>query len=194
MSGTEELKASVLEQAHQEGQAKFEAAKKQLETEFEERKAQLLTQKASERQSRLKEIKQAFQVEAQQISNQERQSTLVSKQKVLSDLFASALERMRNWDADQELAFIKGLLAKYGQEKVTVQFGQLTADRLTAAHLAQLRTAFPNMTFMSESIDQQAGLLVSVGKVDDTYLYDSLIDSIYKEESSRIATDIFAQG
>lgn len=194
MSGTEQLKASVLEQARQEGQAKFQAAKNQLEREFEERKAQLLTQKTSERKSRLKEIKQTFQVEAQQISNQERQSTLVSKQKVLSELFASALDRMRNWDADQELAFIKGLLGKYGQEKVTVQFGQLTADRLTPVHLEELRTAFPNMTFMSESIEQQAGLVLSVGKVDDTYLYDNLIDSIYKEESSRIATDIFAQG
>ena len=54
MSGTEQLKASVLEQARQEGQAKFQAAKNQLEREFEERKAQLLTQKTSERKSRLK--------------------------------------------------------------------------------------------------------------------------------------------
>ena len=190
MSGTEQLKASVLEQALLEFPFKLIFCSLKFCLSFLVR----LLQKTSERKSRLKEIKQTFQVEAQQISNQERQSTLVSKQKVLSELFASALDRMRNWDADQELAFIKGLLGKYGQEKVTVQFGQLTADRLTPVHLEELRTAFPNMTFMSESIEQQAGLVLSVGKVDDTYLYDNLIDSIYKEESSRIATDIFAQG
>lgn len=56
MSDVSKLKISIIEQAHQEGQLRLEAAKTQLEKDFENRKAQLLLDKEAERQSRLKEI------------------------------------------------------------------------------------------------------------------------------------------
>lgn len=60
MSDVSKLKISIIEQAHQEGQLRLEAAKTQLEKDFENRKAQLLLDKEAERQSRLKEINQRF--------------------------------------------------------------------------------------------------------------------------------------
>ncbi|MGT2948683.1 ATP synthase subunit E [Streptococcus devriesei] len=193
MSEANPLKTSIIEQAHQEGQLKLEAAKKQIQNDFEDRKAQLQTEKANERQSQLKEVNQSFQIEAQQIKNQERQSTLVSKQKVLKELFASALEQMENWRQEEELSFVKKVLSKYGQRAVTVQFGQLTADKLDSGVLQQLQADFPHVTFDDHPIADEAGLVISLGKIDDNYLYANLIDSIYKEESSRIAADIFKE-
>ncbi|EJN94499.1 V-type ATP synthase subunit E [Streptococcus ratti] len=193
MSEANPLKTSIIEQARQEGQLKLDAAKKQIQKDFEDRKAQLQTEKANERQSQLKEVDQAFQIEAQQIKNKERQSTLVSKQKVLKELFASALEQMENWSQEEELSFVRKILSKYGQEAMAVQFGQLTADKWDSGTLQQLEADFPHVTFADQSISDEAGLVISRGKIDDNYLYASLIDSIYKEESSRIAADIFKE-
>lgn len=194
MSEANPLKTSIIEQAHQEGQLKLEAAKRQIAKDFEDRKAQLLMEKGNERQSQLKELNQAFQIETQQLKNKERQSTLAAKQKVLKELFASALEQMKNWSLKEELVFIRKVLEKYKQEPFTVQFGQITADKWDSGTLQQLEADFPHVTFADQTISDEAGFVVSLGKIDDSYLYASLIDSIYKEESSRIAADIFKEG
>lgn len=193
MSDTNALKQSIIEQAHQEGKLRLSAAEDRLKTEFEADKARLLREKEAERQSQLKDINQRFQIEAQQIHNQERQSTLVSKQKVLKELFAAAKDAMFAWAATDELAFIRKVLAKYANQAVTVTFGQVTAEKLSDSDLKALQDDFSQVTFENDTIAGQAGLVISIGQVDDTYLYADLIESIYKEESSRIAADIFKE-
>ena len=193
MSDTNALKQSIIEQAHQEGKLRLAAAEDKLTTEFEANKARLLREKEAERQSQLKDINQQFQIEAQQIRNQERQSTLVSKQKVLKELFAAAKDSMFAWTVTDELAFIRKILAKYSGQAVVVTFGQVTAEKLSATDITQLQSEFPKATLENDVIAGQAGLVISIGQVDDTYLYADLIESIYKEESSRIAADIFKE-
>lgn len=193
MSDTNALKQSIIEQAHQEGKLRLSAAEDRLKTEFEADKARLLREKEAERQSQLKDINQRFQIEAQQIHNQERQSTLVSKQKVLKELFAAAKDNMFAWAATDELAFIRKVLVKYADQAVTVTFGQVTAEKLSDSDLKALQNDFSQVTFENDTIAGQAGLVISIGQVDDTYLYADLIESIYKEESSRIAADIFKE-
>jgi V/A-type H+-transporting ATPase subunit E len=193
MSDVNRLKTSIIEQSHQEGQAKLAEAKAQVEKDFEARKAHLLFEKDAERQSQIKAVNQRFQIEAQQIRNQERQSTLVSKQKILKELFAAALDKMTAWSAADELAFLQKILPKYAGQAVSVQFGDITANKFSSSDLEQVKQAFPNVTFEASAIAREAGFVVSDGKVDDTYLYANLIDSIYKEESSRIAADIFKE-
>lgn len=193
MSDTNALKQSIIEQAHQEGKLRLAAAEDKLTTEFEANKARLLREKEAERQSQLKDINQQFQIEAQQICNQERQSTLVSKQKVLKELFAAAKDSMFAWTVIDELAFIRKILAKYSGQAVVVTFGQVTAEKLIATDITQLQSEFSKATFENNVIAGQAGLVISIGQVDDTYLYADLIESIYKEESSRIAADIFKE-
>lgn len=193
MSDVNRLKTSIIEQSHQEGQAKLAEAKAQVEKDFEARKAHLLFEKDAERQSQIKAVNQRFQIEAQQIRNQERQSTLVSKQKTLKELFAAALDKMTAWSAADELAFLKKILPKYAGQAVSVQFGDITANKFSSSDLEQVKQAFPNVTFEASAIAREVGFVVSDGKVDDTYLYANLIDSIYKEESSRIAADIFKE-
>lgn len=193
MSDISTLKASVLEQAHREGALRLAEAKEKLECEQDQRKQQLLAQKASEAQSQIKDMRQTFQIEAQQIRNQERQSTLVSKQKILSELFLAAKDDMEAWSAQEELAFLRVILSKYLGQTIVLSLGQLTANKLTDTDLSQIKAAFPDVTISGEAIAGEAGFVISDGSVDDTYLYSNLIDSVNKEESSRIANRLFSE-
>ncbi len=193
MSDQNRLRESVLERARQEGLARLEKAKAQVQEDLEKQKAQLLAKKSDETQLLLKEEKQAFQIEAQQLRNQERQSTLVAKQTLLKDLFAAALEKMTAWSAEEEVNFIQKVLTKYEHQSLVVTFAKETAIKLTPEWREQLTSQFPNSQLKDDEQLQGAGFIVSLAKVDDTYLYADLIDSIYKEESSRIATRLFQE-
>jgi V/A-type H+-transporting ATPase subunit E len=193
MSDINRLKASIIEQARREGQEKLAQAKVQVEEEFQKQKAQLLAEKEADRQKKLKEVTQYFQVEAQQIHNQERQSTLVSKQEILKELFSVALDEMIAWTWKEELVFIRKVLQEYSDQTISLQFGELTAQKLNAEILDALKSEFPQLTVAASPIVKEAGFVISVDRIDDTYLYSDLIDSIYKEESSRIAMKIFSE-
>lgn len=193
MAGIEALKNSVLEQARQKGQQRLLEAQEQIKGDFEQQKRQLLGTKDSDFQQRIKELKQVHQAECQQIKNKERQSTLVAKQAILQELFQAAYQTMADWPEETELAFIRGVLDKYSEVGAQVALGQITLQKLGPNQVSQLQLAYPHMTFDQESIAQEAGLVVSVGRVDDNYLYRHLVDSVYKAESSRIANEIFTR-
>lgn len=193
MADIEALKNSVLEQARQTGQQRFLEAQEQIKEDFEHKKTQLLGTKESDFQQRIKDLKQVHQAECQQIKNKERQSTLVAKQAILQELFQAAYQTMADWFEETELAFIRGVLDKYSEESAQVAFGQVTLQKLGPSQVSQLQLAYPHMTFDQESIAQEAGLVVSLGRVDDNYLYRHLVDSVYKAESSRIANEIFTR-
>ncbi|MBF0844065.1 hypothetical protein IR117_05555, partial [Streptococcus danieliae] len=74
-----------------------------------------------------------------------------------------------------------------------VVFGQVTLQKLGYDRVSQLQKEYSKMIFAQESIAQEAGLVVSIGRVDDNYLYRYLVDSVYKAESSRIANEIFTR-
>ena len=100
-----------------------------------------------------------MQRETQQIENKKRQSTLVTKQRVLKDLFADAYEAMVAWPLEKEMQFVDAVLERYQGQVVTLTFG--------------------------------AGFVLSVGKIDDNYLYRDLVDSIWEQESYQMAASIF---
>ena len=90
MSDISDLKASVLEQAHEKGHLLLAEATEKIEQEAKEREAQLVRQKLGQREQQLKEISRRSQRDIQQLENQKRQSTLVIKQRVLRELFEEA--------------------------------------------------------------------------------------------------------
>ena len=59
MSDISDLKASVLEQAHEKGRLLLAEATEKIEQEAKEREAQLVRQKLGQREQQLKEIKSA---------------------------------------------------------------------------------------------------------------------------------------
>ena len=191
MSDISDLKASVLEQAHEKGRLLLAEATEKIEQEAKEREAQLVRQKLGQREQQLKEISRRSQRDIQQLENQKRQSTLVIKQRVLRELFEEAYAQMVAWSLAEEEHFLKSALAKYPEEELTLTFGALSAEKFSSNQLEDLKKAFPQVHFSDQSIAGQAGFVLSQGRVDDSYLYRDLLDSGWQEESYRLAQDIF---
>ena len=191
MSDISDLKASVLEQAHEKGRLLLAEATEKIEQEAKEREAQLVRQKLGQREQQLKEISRRSQRDIQQLENQKRQSTLVIKQRVLRELFEEAYAQMVSWSPAEEEHFLKSVLAKYPEEELTLTFGALSAEKFSSSQLEDLKKAFPQVHFSDQSIVGQAGFVLSQGRVDDSYLYRDLLDSVWQEESYRLAQDIF---
>ena len=191
MSDISDLKASVLEQAHEKGRLLLVEATEKIEQEAKEREAQLVRQKLGQREQQLKEISRRSQRDIQQLENQKRQSSLAIKQRVLRELFEEAYAQMMAWSPAEEEHFLKSVLAKYPEEELTLTFGALSAEKFSSSQLEDLKKAFPNVSFSDQSIASQAGFVLSQGRVDDSYLYRDLLDSVWQEESYRLAQDIF---
>ena len=191
MSDISDLKASVLEQAHEKGRLLLAEATEKIEQEAKELEAQLVRQKLAQREQQLKEISRRSQRDIQQLENQKRQSTLVIKQRVLRELFEEAYAQMVAWSQAEEEHFLKSVLAKYPEEEMTLVFGALSAEKFSSSQLEDLKKAFPQVHFSDQSIAGQAGFVLSQGRVDDSYLYRDLLDSVWQEESYRLAQDIF---
>ena len=191
MSDISDLKASVLEQAHEKGRLLLAEATEKIEQEAKEREAQLVRQKLGQREQQLKEISRRSQRDIQQLENQKRQSTLVIKQRVLRELFEEGYAQMVAWSPDEEEHFLKSVLAKYPEEELVLIFGALSAEKFSSSQLEDLKKAFPQVHFSDQFIADQAGFVLSQGRVDDSYLYRDLLDSVWQEESCRLAQDIF---
>ena len=191
MSDISDLKASVLEQAHEKGRLLLAEATEKIEQEAKERETQPVRQKLGQREQQLKEISRRSQRDIQQLEKQKRQSTLVIKQRVLRELFEEAYAQMAAWSPAEEEHFLKSVLAKYPEEELTLTFGALSAEKFNTIKLEDLKKVFPQVHFSDQFIAGQAGFVLSPGRVDDSYLYRDLLDSVWQEESYRLAQDIF---
>ena len=186
-----QLKDSILAQAHEKGRKLLEEAKETILKEETAQEERLIQDKLNQRSEQLKRIQRQLQRETQQIENKKRQSTLVTKQRVLKDLFADAYEAMVAWPLEKEMQFVDTVLDRYQGQDVTLTFGAVSAAKFDSAALERLKQTHQNVTVADAMIPAQAGFVLSVGKIDDNYLYRDLVDSIWEQESYQMAASIF---
>lgn len=186
-----QLKDSILAQAHEKGRKLLEEAKETILKEETAQEERLIQDKLNQRSEQLKRIQRQLQRETQQIENKKRQSTLVTKQRVLKDLFADAYEAMVAWPLEKEMQFVDAVLDRYQGQDVTLTFGAVSAAKFDSAALERLKQTHQNVTVADAMIPAQAGFVLSVGKIDDNYLYRDLVDSIWEQESYQMAASIF---
>ena len=186
-----QLKDSILAQAHEKGRKLLEEAKETILKEETAQEERLIQDKLNQRSEQLKRIQRRLQRETQQIENKKRQSTLVTKQRVLKDLFADAYEAMAAWPLEKEMQFVDAILDRYQGQVVTLTFGAVSASKFDPAALERLKQTHQNVTVADAMIPAQAGFVLSVGKIDDNYLYRDLVDSIWEQESYQMAASIF---
>lgn len=186
-----QLKDSILAQAHEKGRKLLEEAKETILKEETAQEERLIQDKLNQRSEQLKRIQRQLQRETQQIENKKRQSTLVTKQRVLKDLFADAYEAMVAWPLEKEMQFVDAVLERYQGQGVTLTFGAVSAAKFDSAALERLKQTHQNVTVADATISAQAGFVLSVGKIDDNYLYRDLVDSIWEQESYQMAASIF---
>lgn len=186
-----QLKDSILAQAHEKGRKLLEEAKGTILKEETAQEERLIQDKLNQRSEQLKRIQRQLQRETQQIENKKRQSTLVTKQRVLKDLFADAYEAMAAWPLEKEMQFVDAILDRYQGQVVTLTFGAVSASKFDPSALDRLKQTHQNVTVADATISAQAGFVLSVGKIDDNYLYRDLVDSIWEQESYQMAASIF---
>ncbi|MBP2621016.1 hypothetical protein ACVRXQ_09035 [Streptococcus panodentis] len=191
MSDLSQLKAAVLEQAHEKGRLLLSESKARLAQDSKKQEARLEQEKLQQRTARLKDIRRRSQRDLQQLENQKRQSSLAIKQRVLGELFEEAYQKMAAWSDRQELAFIGSVLKKYSREPLVLEFGSLTYEKLSSAQVQELRDSWPQLEVAETSRAGQAGFVLSRGRIDDSYLYRDLLDAVRQEESCRLAQAIF---
>ena len=186
-----QLRDSVLEQAHENGRQLVANAQATLDRETKEQKARLKQEKMQQCEQEVKVLKRQVQREVQQLENEKRQSTLAAKQRILKELFAGAYEQMAAWSLKQEQVFLEQILKKYPQEELVLTFGSRTFGKYSAVQLEQLLERYPQVKLASSPVSGEAGFLLSRGNVDDNYLYRYLVDSLWQEESYRLAQASF---
>lgn len=191
MSDITTLKNAIIEQATQEGQAMLASASAQIEADFQTQKTKLLNDLESKRNRHLKELDVRFQVDKQQLKHQEHQTLLAVKQEVIRELFEATAVAMADLSHQEELALVTRLLQGYKDQAIQVTFGELTKAKLGQEGLAKLQEQFPTASMAETVIANQAGFVVSVGQVDDNYLYRDLLASVFKTERTLIATVLF---
>lgn len=193
MTDYSQLKDSILEQAHEKGRKLVAEATVKVQEESQLQEARLVEEKLHQRTVQLQTIERRLQRESQQIENQKRQSTLVTKQRVLKELFADAYQKMATWSRQEELAFLHRVLSRYADQAMVLTFGAVTAEKLTDQDLQDLIEAYPQLQLAKETLAQEAGFVLSFGKVDASYLYRDLVDAVREEQSFHMAASIFKE-
>lgn len=193
MTDYSQLKDSILEQAHEKGRKLVAEATAKVQAESQLQEARLVEEKLHQRTVQLQTIERRLQRESQQIENQKRQSTLVTKQRVLKELFADAYQKMATWSRQEELAFLHRVLPRYADRAMVLTFGAVTAEKLTDQDLQDLIEAYPQLQLAKETLAQEAGFVLSFGKVDASYLYRDLVDAVREEQSFHMAASIFKE-
>ena len=193
MTDYSQLKDSILEQAHEKGRKLVAEATAKVQAEAQLQEARLVEEKLHQRTVQLQTIERHLQRESQQIENQKRQSTLVTKQRVLKELFADAYQKMATWSRQEELAFLHRVLPRYADRAMVLTFGAVTAEKLTDQDRQDLIEAYPLLQLAKETLAQEAGFILSFGKVDASYLYRDLVDAVREEQSFHMAASIFKE-
>lgn len=193
MTDYSQLKDSILEQAHEKGRKLVAEATAKVQAEAQLQETRLVEEKLHQRAVQLQTIERRLQRESQQIENQKRQSTLVTKQRVLKELFADAYQKMATWSREEELAFLHCVLPRYADQAMILTLGAVTAEKLTDQDRQDLIEAYPQLQLAKETLAQEAGFILSFGKVDDSYLYRDLVDAVREEQSFHMAASIFKE-
>lgn len=193
MTDYSQLKDSILEQAHEKGRKLVAEATAKVQAEAQLQETRLVEEKLHQRAVQLQTIERRLQRESQQIENQKRQSTLVTKQRVLKELFADAYQKMATWSREEELAFLHCVLPRYADQAMILTLGAVTAEKLTDQDRQDLIEAYPQLQLAKETLAQEAGFILSFGKVDASYLYRDLVDAIREEQSFHMAASIFKE-
>ena len=193
MTDYSQLKDSILEQVHEKGRKLVSEATAKVQAESQLQEARLVEEKLHQRAVQLQTIERHLQRESQQIENQKRQSTLVTKQRVLKELFADAYQKMATWSRQEELAFLHRVLSRYADQAMVLTLGAVTAEKLTDQDRQDLIEAYPQLQLAKETLAQEAGFVLSFGKVDASYLYRDLVDAVREEQSFHMAASIFKE-
>ena len=113
----------------------------------------------------------------------------VQEERLIQDKLNQRSEQLKR--IQRQVQFVEAVLDHYQGQAVILIFGAVSAAKFGPADLEHLRQAHQDLTVSEATIPAQAGFVLSVGKIDDNYLYRDLVDSIWEQESYQMAASIF---
>lgn len=191
MSEFTQLEKSVIDQAHERGEKAVERARHRLESEYEnqldDRQEQMTTRFHSDKSAMRKELEQ----QTQQLQNKRRLLSLEAKQNILTELFASAAQKMNHWSRDEQLTFLYQVLNKYQAQNFSIKFGEYTRNQLTDEDIQALYQNFQEIHVEEEIFLRQGGFVITKGRIDYNYLYTNLVEASKEDLGLDIASRVF---
>ena len=185
MSEFTQLEKSVIDQAHERGEKAVERARHRLESEYEnqldDRQEQMTTRFHSDKSAMRKELEQ----QTQQLQNKRRLLSLEAKQNILTELFASAAQKMNHWSRDEQLTFLYQVL------NFSIKFGEYTRNQLTDEDIQALYQNFQEIHVEEEVFLRQGGFVITKGRIDYNYLYTNLVEASKEDLGLDIASRVF---
>lgn len=191
MSEFTQLERSVIDQAHHRGEKAVERARHRLESEYEnqldDRQEQMTTRFHDEKARLRKELEQ----QTQQLQNKRRLLSLEAKQNILTELFASAAQRMNHWSREEQLSFLYQVLNKYQASNFSIKFGEYTRNQLTDEDIHALYENFQDIQVDDTVYPRQGGFVITQGRIDYNYLYGNLVQVSKEDLGAQIASRVF---
>lgn len=191
MGELEQLRISVLEQAHRRGKLNLQRSCEKLEENYHKaNQAQIDHLEETYRQKHATMAKE-YERQIQQIKNKRRQTSLSSKQAILTELFAGAIDTMNHWSRDRQLEFLNQVLSVYAEEETEIQLAEMTDRLLSGEDKQALLATYPQLKLNDEIIPGEAGFVLIQGEVIYNYIYRRLVEETKKDYNTEVANQIF---
>lgn len=192
MEELQQLKQSVLKEAHEKGQAYYDDAFAKLQDSHQQALADVKRDIEDQEKKALNSQKVKHERNIQQIHNKQRQMSLVSKQEMLNTLFDAAVEKMQEWSGQEEFDFFMTIMDKYADQSVEVIFGDKTKSKFTDNDFQVMLQKYPQLEISDKSLPYQSGFILTKDRIDYNYTYASLVEDTQTHVGTDIANDVFA--
>lgn len=191
MSELEQLRTSVMEQAHRRGKLSLERSRERVEENYNKANQAQIDHLDETYNQKHATMAKEYEREIQQIKNQRRQTSLTSKQAILTELFSSAIDAMNNWDREKQLEFLHQVLSKYENEATELQLAEMTDRVLSNEDKEALLSQYPHLKLSEETISGEGGFVLTQGEVIYNYIYKRLVEETKKDFNTEVANHIF---
>lgn len=191
MGELEQLRISVLEQAHRRGKLNLQRSCEKLEENYNKANQAQIDHLEETYHQKHAAMSKEYERKIQQIKNKRRQTALSSKQAILTELFAGAIDAMNHWSRDRQLEFLNQVLPAYAEEDTEIQLAEMTDHVLSEEDKQDLLSKYPHLKLNDEVISGEGGFVLTQGKIIYNYIYRRLVEETKKDYNTEVANQIF---
>lgn len=193
MKELEALSSQILKRVKEEGQQKVVEKEQELSLKLEESRMRFVEHQRVQTELMESRSKEAFERQSQSLANAKRNKLLAEKQRILSKVYQSAVEKMTEWDEATFQSFVQSVLKQFDASDLNIVPGKKTAHYFTPSFVSSLEETNSALTVASETIPNKAGFIVEVGGIDYNFFFDQIVAEIKKDFSPKLASLAFEE-
>lgn len=197
MSGLDNMKRQILDEANHSAETKIADAKAQADKILEEAKAEADTQAAKISGKSQEEIKNYAERIVSSCEMHRKQALLRAKQEVIAEVLDRAYERIISLDSAAYFELIKKMLQKYAQpEEGVVCFSAADLKRLPDGFETDIQNAASAnggaLKLSSETKEMEGGFILVYGGIEENCTIKALFDAKRDELSDQVHGLLFS--